>query len=421
MSLHPDDHRDRPRPGVDFTDTSLFASGPPYDVFERLRRESPLTWSDAPSHWPVDEGRGWWNLVRAQDIADVIRDAETFSSWQGGITIPSSAVGSLESVRAMMIGKDPPEHTRQRKVVTSAFTPKRVADLETSIRANVTRAIDAVIHQGQCDFVESIAGPLPMNMVADLLGVPAADRPHLFRWTDAIFGFNDPAAQAELSVIEALAQATDYMVQLDRERQRCPADDLVSTIARAEVDGDRLAVDQRAGLFIQLFAAGVDTTRSTLALGMEALIRHPEQRRRLLEDPSLIARGVEEINRWTSVVMYMRRTATRDVEIGNQQIRAGEAVVCWHASANRDPDAIADPARFDVARTHCPHQAFGGAGRHFCLGAGLARLELQVAFSELLRRMPDLVLDGPLERSPANWLQSVRRMPVRFSPAAPGR
>ncbi len=404
---------------VDFSDMSLFADGPPHALFDRLRREAPVSWSDAPAAWPAGEGAGYWNLVRAKDIADVVRDAETFSSWQGGITIPSDAVGSLEAVRAMMIGKDPPEHTRQRKVVTAAFTPKRIGDLEPAIRANVARAIDSVIRQGRCDFVEAIAGPLPMNMIADLLGVPECDRGRLFRWTESIVGFNDAQVQAELSTADALEEAASYLTALDRERQRCPADDLITVIGRAEVDGERLAADQRAGLFIQLFAAGVDTTRSTLALGIEALIRFPEQRQRLLEHPELLPLAVEEINRWTSVVLYMRRTAVRDAQIGGQRIAAGEAVVCWHAAANRDPELFDEPDRFDIGRQQCPHQAFGGAGRHFCLGASLARLELQVAFGEILRRLPDLELDGPLERSPANWLQSVKRMPVKFTPGRP--
>lgn len=398
----------------DFTDMRLFAEGPPWALFEELRQRAPVSWSAAPPDWPTEEGEGYWNLVRADDIAAVVGDAETFSSWRGGITIPSSAVGSLDAVRAMMIGKDPPEHTAQRGIVMSAFMPKRINDLEEKVRANVKRAIDAVIERGTCDLVADISAPLPMAMVADLLGVPEADRARLFRWTDAIVGFNNP--DAPLSSADAMVEATAYMMELDRERQRVPADDLITVIGQAEVDGERLPLEQRAGLFIHLFAAGVDTTRATLALGMEALVRHPEQRRRLAADPGLIASAIEEINRWTSVVLYMRRTATRDTEIGGRRIREGEAVVCWQAAANRDPGVFDNPYRFDLGRSANRHMAFGGRGRHSCLGASLARLELRVAFLELLRRMPDLELDGPPQREATNWLQSVKSMPVRFTP-----
>ena len=398
----------------DFTDMRLFAEGAPWAAFEELRRNEPVSWSAAPSSWDPDEGPGYWNLVRAADISAVTRDSQTFSSWRGGVTIPSSAVGSLDAIRAMMIGKDPPEHSAQRTIVNSAFLPGRIAALEAQVRANVRHVINAVIERGQCDLVAEISAPLPMSMVADLLGVPENDRSQLFRWTDAIVGFNDP--DAALSSADAVAEATAYMMELDRERQRKPADDLITVIGRAEVNGERLALEQRAGIFIHLFAAGVDTTRATLALGMEALIGHPEEKKKLAEDPSLIATAVEEINRWTSVVLYMRRTAMCDTEIGGRKIREGDAVVCWQAAGNRDPELFDDPYRFDVSRASNRHLAFGGGGRHLCLGASLARLELRIAFQELLRRCPDLELAGPPQRIPANWLQNVKKMPVRFTP-----
>ena len=405
------------RNGIDFSDMRHFADGPPYALFDQLREQTPVSWSEAPAAWPATEGSGYWNLVRAADIADVMRDSERFSSWRGGITIPSYAVGSLESVRAMMIGKDPPDHTAQRKVVMTAFTQRQMSELEGSVRENVRRVINDVIETGHCDFVAAISGQLPMSMVADLLGVPENDRADLFRWTDAIVGFNDP--DSPMTPADALAQASDYMVKLDEERQRRPCDDLVTVIGRAEVDGDRLSAEDRAGLFIQLFAAGVDTTRATLALGMEVLIRHPEQRRLLIERPDLIPAAVEEINRWASVVLYMKRTATRDTDIGGQRVHEGDAIVCWQAAANRDPAFIPDPYRFDVERRGCSHMAFGGGGRHICLGSSLARLELRLAIEQLLRRLPDMELDGPLVRIPANWLQNVKSMPIRFTPGRP--
>lgn len=407
---------DRPQSGVDFTDIRLFMEGPPFSVFERLRKECPVSWSVSPPDWPASEGAGYWNLVRAIDIAETMRDAERFSSWQGGVTIPTYVLGSLEAVRSMMIGKDPPEHTGRRKIVMSAFTPRRIADLEHSVRNRVRKTINDVIETGRCDFVASIAAVLPMMMIADLLGIPDEDRSNISRWTDALFSFNDP--HSPLSPVDALQQATEYMIKLDEERQRTPKDDLITVIGKAEIDGERLPVEERAGLFIQLFAAGVDTTRATLALGTEALIKHPEQRQLLIEQPDLIPRAVEEINRWVSTGMYLRRTATIDTDVGGQTIRKGEAVVCWQAAGNRDPERFSEPYRFDVSRVDNPHMAFGGGGRHQCLGSSLARLEVKIALEQMLRRMPDLALDGPLIRNPTNWTQSVKSMPVCFSPGA---
>lgn len=401
---------------IDFSDMSLFVDGPPYGLFAEMREVAPVCWSSAPAGWPEFEGPGYWNLTRAADINHVSRHPELFSSWDCGVTFPGDAVGGLEAIRAMMIGKDHPEHTSQRKVVTSVFTKARVNALGPVMRERITALIDDVIERGECDFVTDIAGPLPMQMVADLLGVPERDRARLFRWTDSIVAFHDEALQAELPAATAVAQAAEYLMELDEERAREPKDDLITVIGTAEVDGERLAPDQRAGLFIQLFAAGVDTTRATLALGIEALAQHPDQRRALLADPSLLPGAIEEINRWTSVVQYMRRTATADTEIGGQHVRAGHGVVMWHASANRDPELFDDPDVFDVRRARCPHQAFGAGGRHHCLGAPLARLELTVAFEEILRRMPDIELTAPLRRLTGNWLQSVASIPVAYTP-----
>ncbi|MDV6247213.1 cytochrome P450 [Rhodococcus opacus] len=401
--------------GADFTDPELFSEGPPLELFRSLREAGP-SWSPTPDDWPDEEGPGYWNITRAEEIAQVSHDDQTFSSWERGFLLRSDEMVPLELIRTMMIGKDAPDHTQMRGIVSRAFTPLRVKRLEPVLRTRLNQLIDAVIETGECDLVENVARPYTCHVIADLLGVPLADRDLLFGWTDAILNYNDPEVAAKGSGEEAMIEATSYMLRLIAERENDPRDDLVTALGRAEFEGERMPIDMQAGLFIQLFVAGLDTTRNTIAFGMHALIDHPDQRQVLLDEPELIQTAIEEILRWTNVVMYMRRTALKDTEIGGNRISQGDSVAMWYSSGSRDPELVEDPDKFDVRRTQCPHQAFGGGGRHFCLGSSLARLELRIAFEELLRRMPDMELDGQPTRVRTNFIQGYKSMPVRFTP-----
>lgn len=391
-----------------------FADGPPHALFARMRDEAPVMWTDAPADWPEADQPGFWSLTRAEHIAQVSRDPETFSSWLGGFSMRHDEVGSLDVARSTMIGKDGEEHTRQRTTVNKAFTPWRVRELGPSMQARVTGLLDAVLDEGACDLVRDLAGPLANATIADLLGVPEAERGMLDRWTDAFLSGHDDIAGG-MRGDEALAASAEYLMGLLLERRAHPGDDLITALGQVTYRGEPMPPEEQVGVFAQLFAAGIDSTKSTIAGGVLALIEHPEQQALLRQDPSLVPGAVEEILRWTPAFTHQRRTATRETVLAGQTIHAGDSVVLWLASANRDPRVVEHPDTFDVTRRRCPHQTFGGGGRHFCLGAGLARLELVTFFTELLASTEDLRLAGPPERIRSSFVNGFKAMPVAFT------
>jgi cholest-4-en-3-one 26-monooxygenase len=384
-------------------DADLFGDGPPHDLFRRMRDEAPVRW---------DPG-GFWSVTRDDDVAAVSRDFETFSNYEGGIFLNPDLVNPLDVNRNLLLFKDPPEHTKYRKILQTAFVPNSVRKLEPQVRALITRTIDAVIEAGECDFVADIAVPIPLGVLAELMGLPEADIPKLKRWTDEI-------EQAQISTESAaalptLGEMSAYLMEQLGAQAEAGADSLVTTLRAAEVDGQRLSDMEILVFFALLVFAGNDTTRNTASSGTLALLEHPEQWRMLCEQPELIPQAVEEILRYTTVVNYFARTATRDTELGGQRITKGDKVVMWYASASRDERVCPHPQQFDIGRAEISHRAFGGGGRHFCLGAGLARLELQVLFEELTRRMPDLRPAGPVTRLRSSWANALTAMPVSFS------
>ncbi|EHN12904.1 putative cytochrome P450 hydroxylase [Patulibacter medicamentivorans] len=398
-------------------DPETFADGPPHALFARMREDAPVMWTTAPAWWPEEDQPGFWNVTRAEDVERVSKDPETFSSALGGFTMRAGEVGSIEVQRSVMIGKDGAEHSRMRGTVNKAFTPWRVRDLEDELRARVAELIEAVAGAGRCDLAADLAGPLANATVCGLLGVPEEDREQLNRWTDAFLSSDDEVAGG-MSGDEAMLASAQYLAGLMQQRRDQPADDLITALGVATYEGRPMPADEQVGVFSQLFAAGIDSTKGTICNGVLTLLEHPEQLALLREDASLIPGAVEEILRWTPAFTHQRRTATRDVELGGQAIRAGDSVVVWLQSSSRDPRAIDDPDRFDVTRgrKRCPHHAFGGGGRHFCLGAGLARLELTVFFEELLARVDDLRLAGTPERIRSGFVDGFKHVPLTFTP-----
>lgn len=407
MSATTDPRTSETTGGVDLSDPDLYAHGIPHDVFAELRERGPVLWNAMP-----DEP-GFWAVLRHRDVAVVSRDTTTFSSWEGGTMIRDESVVPLDIWRQTMLNMDPPEHTRYRALVNTAFTARRVADLEPQIRARTAELLEAGLARDDFDLVRDVAKPLPLEVICLLLGVPEPDYEQIADWTAAAAGFDDDAMRGDKDGLQVFYEGMGFFHALGEERKREPRKDLITALNEAEVEGRRLTEIELTAFLGLLAVGGTDTTRNSYAGGMLAFLEHPEQWDRLQADPSLVATAVEEMIRWVTPFTHFRRTAVQDTEVAGVPVRKGEKVVLWYASTNRDEDAFDAPERFDVGRDPNHHQGFGGGGKHFCIGAGLARLELRILLEESLRLLPRLELAGPVERVRSNWLTSLHRLPVR--------
>jgi len=378
-----------------------FYAGDPYPAYRELRATSPVCWNDVTD---------FWALLKYEDIRYVSSNPALFSSAKG-ITIPDPAIPSPVQ-EGNLIFSDPPRHRQLRKLINAGFTRRQVAVLEPKIREIVAGILDGIEPDSVHEFAEEIAAPLPTRMIAELIGAPPDDWEQFRVWSDAATGNADP--EIELDSLVAMGQLFEYFQKLIAARRAEPRDDLLSVLAEAEIDGHRLDDEDLLNFAILLLVAGNETTRNLIALGTLALIAHPDQCRLLVDDPALIPGAVEEMLRWNSPVVHMARTATTDVEIRGQLIRAGDVVVMLYQSANRDEEIFGpDSEEFKVTRNPNPHIAFG-CGEHSCVGAQLARLEATVLFEELLQRFPKLELVGEVDRMRATMVPGVKRMPMRL-------
>src|SRR5437879_407611 len=407
---------------IDLLNRDAFLDGPPHEWFTWLRENQPVF------HHPEPDGPGFWVLTAYDDVVAINRNAKTFNSDQrrGGVVgleeMPADAEGGnpfadAENAPSLMLTMDPPEHTRYRKLVNKGFTPRMINALETQIRETTARIIDEAVAKGEVDFVIDVAAELPLQVIADLLGVPQEDRHQLFTWSNQmIAGGDDPEYQVDESELGgAYIGMFTFAQQLAEQRKANPQDDIVTTLINAEVDGDRLSELDFNMFFLLLAVAGNETTRNALSHGMNAFLENPDQYQALVNDPSLIKSATEEVLRWASPVMYFRRNATEDIELHGQQIKEGDKVSIWYASANRDEAHFDDPFQFDISRTPNDHIAFGGGGPHFCLGASLARMEISVLFEELAARAPKVEgIDKP-DRLRSNFIAGIKHLPVRLS------
>lgn len=395
---------------VTLHDPDVYERGVPHEFFAELRRASQLYWQqeDPP-------GRGFWAVTRYDDVVAVSRDAQTFSSYAGTAMLSDFDDDVVELQRAMMVNMDPPDHTRLRNLVNRGFTPRMVGKLEQSIRDICHRLIDEVAERSDADFVHDVAAQLPLAVIAELMGVPDTDREKLYDWSNRMIGFDDPEFQVEGSDgAVAASEIFAYANELAERRRAEPRDDIVTKLVQPDANGDVLDALEFNMFFVLLIVAGNETTRNAASGGMLALLEHPEQWHRLREDRSLVPSAVEEILRWVSPVMDFRRTATRDAVVGGQQISAGDKLVLFYPSANRDEAVFDNPQVFDIARDPNPHISFGGGGPHFCLGAHLARLELRILFDTLADRVPHVALAGPARRLRSNFINGIKEMPVRL-------
>ena len=436
MSPAPPDERvevDLGAADADITDPDAYTSGVPYATFERLRTTDPISWWDEHDAKSGMKGAGFWAVTRHDDLLQVSRQVETFSSAQG-ITLEEMDPDDF-AARRNMLEYDPPEHTRYRRLVSKPFSRREVYAYEHGIRTLARTVIDeALAGPASFDFVDKVAKQLPMRMLGRLLGVPDDDGPWLVERGDALLGNFDPeftdhpvgiADTDEFKHIPFRSPAAldlyQYAERQAAQRRAHPTDDVISDILAPTIDGEQLTEREFKNFFVLLVSAGNDTTRYTMAAGMKALIEHPQQMAELRDsigkDPAIMDRAVEEILRWATVTMHFRRTATRDVEMRGKQIKAGDKVVIWFVSADFDRDQFPEPYRFDIHRSPNDHVAFGRMSPHLCLGAQLARMELKVVFEELLPRLADARLDGPVDRLRSNFIAGMKRVPVNVTPS----
>lgn len=416
-----------PLPVPDVFDPRVFARGVPHEEFRRLRDTDPVSWQPEPEvlGWPA--GPGYWAVTRYGDVRHVLRTPELFSSSLGATQIRDPDPGDLDFIRRMILNMDPPQHNRLRKIVTAAFTRRRLEGLTDQITDRARALLAAVAPHGRCDLPAEVTDDFPLANLSDLLGVPPEDRALLLRWTNRVIGYQDPEHAAVVRDAAGrpvnprspamLADMFGYARQLAAHKREHPSGDLMTALATASTGGRPLDDTELEMFFFLLVIAGNDTVRSALPGGLLALVRHPDARRRLTADPGLLDTAIEEMLRWHPPVLSFRRTATRDTELAGTRIRPGDKVVVYHISANYDERAFPDPYTFDITRAPNDHLAFG-QGPHLCLGAHFARLQMRIFFTELLALLPGIELDGEPVRLTSNFINGITHLPLRWPPAS---
>jgi cytochrome P450 len=392
-------HPSSPSPGtvrigdatIDLIDPATYEQGFPHDTFTMLRAEAPVCWYPFGDRVPVTQDPGVWIVSKHADVEMVNRDAERF------ISIDGPQLTDVPEMRGLMlVSMDGREHVRQRRLISAGFTPRMIGKLEEQCRTWARRLVDDALEKGEIDFVSEIAYQLPMHMIADMIGIPESDREWLFRTMNTMLTALDPnSGISQEQIMRNQIEMFEYAQDLSRSKREHPTEDVWTTLSTAEVDGERLGETELDFFFMLLTAAGSETTRNALSVGLPALVEHPDQLDRMRTDPTVHRSAVDEILRWSSPVSYFGRRAAVDVEVGGVPIAAGDRVTIWYASANRDAEVFDDPFTFDITRNPNPYVSFGGGGPHYCLGANLAKLEIRIMLEELLARTQEVEILGP--------------------------
>ncbi len=393
--------------GIDLL-ADTWGRGVPHDQFDRLRREAPVYWHPEP------DGPGFWAITRHADVRAVSHAWETFSSELGATFIPTQDEESLAQLRLTILNMDPPKHNRARRLVSKAFTPRMIGMLVDEIDRRAEAVVDGVVERGECEFVADIAAQVPVQMICEMIGLEPDQWPRMFEISNDLIGSRDDPAYAHIDTELASAEIFALCDAVAEDRRRNPRDDLMTALVEAELDGERLDNVELNLFFITLVVAGNETTRNLINHSMLALMEHPDQARRLRDDPSLWDPAVEEMLRWGSSIHNFRRTVTEDTVLRGVPLAAGDKVVIYYASANRDEEVFDAPHTFDVGRTPNDHVAFGGGGVHYCLGASLARAEIKATMRQVVDRLPGIELSGPPVRLTSDFVNGIKQMPVTW-------
>lgn len=403
--------------GIDLWDMDAFQRQEHHGMLEQLRETDPGI------HWieEGDKGPGFWAVTRLEHLKEVNRQAEIFSSNKGGTQMQERAEGDdIDSFQndSLMLSMDPPKHTRYRRIVSRGFTPRMINLLEDYLENRTQMIIDRVSEDGKAEFVTQLSAELPLQAIAEMVGIPMEDRSKIFDWTNSMIGADDPDyAQSEEAVMGAFGELFAYSNALQTDRRDKPGDDIVTTLLSADVDGEKLDEIEFDMFFLLLCVAGNETTRNSVTRGMQGFFEFPDQWELYVSDPDKYSDTmVDEVVRWATPVLNFRRQALQDYELGDVLIKENDKIVMWHIAANRDPRAFDDPWSFDVARNPNDHVGFGGGGPHFCLGSNLAKMEIALMFKGIAQRLPDIHPVGEPEYLRSNFIGGVKALPVEFTP-----
>ncbi len=401
-----------------FSDPDLFVNGTPYDLLAKMRREQPISWQYA-SPSPKD---GYWLVMRHRDISHISKSTTIFQSQQGTLLVDAPPMplrkGAWGMVANHLGAQDPPDHTFFRTLVSPSFTPRVIAGLETKFKRVATETVNEVIEKGACDFAEEVALRMPVRvMLGEMLGLPEEDWATIVAWSNTLVGPDDreftPKPEAAVAALEAMYA---YGIRQVQDRRQNPRDDLISVLAHTRTpDGAPLSDHAFSFFWFPLIIGAFDTTASSMSGGALAIVQHPGEWKKVVDDPSLMKTAIDEILRWVSPVLYFRRTAAQDTEVAGQRIKKGDRVVMSYPSGNRDEEVFVNPDVFDVTRSPNPHLAFG-FGPHFCLGAKIAEVQVRALYEELRRRIPVMEQAGPVTRVRSAWMNRIKSLPVTFPP-----